>query len=55
MVNIFFSTVALDPEIGAVYPGMGISEIINNGNKPQSGSSNIYWISSEFIAELKKE
>lgn len=52
---IFFSTVALDPNIGTVYPGMGISEIINNRNKPQSGSSNIYWISSDFIAGLKKE
>ena len=52
---IFFSTVVLDPNISAVYPGMGISEIINNRNKPQSGSSNIYWISSDFIEDLRKE
>lgn len=52
---IFFSAVALDPNIGTVYPGMEITQIINNGNKPQSGSSNIYWIGSDFIMDIKNE
>jgi hypothetical protein len=52
---IFFSTVAFDAKNGTVYPGMKITQIMNNGYKPQSGSSNIYWISSDFIKNIKKE
>ena len=50
---IFFSAVVLDEKNSAIYPGKKISEILENRNLPQTGSSNIYWISSEFIGGIK--
>lgn len=52
---IFFSTVLLDQKYSNIYPGMKISEIIENRMKPQVGSSNIYWISSDFINTIKEK
>lgn len=51
---IFFSAVVFDEKNSEIYPGMKISEILKNRNLPQNGSSNIYWISSGFIKELKE-
>lgn len=52
---IFFSAAVLDEKNSRVYPGMKISEILNNRNLPQNGSSNIYWISSNIIKNIKTE
>jgi len=52
---IFFSAIALDKNNSAIYPNMKMSEILIKRNLPQNGSSNIYWISSEFINELKQK
>lgn len=51
---VFFSAVVADERNTMVYPGMKLSEIKENRMKPQIGSSNIYWISSEFIKGLKE-
>ncbi len=51
---IFFCTILTDEKLSKVYPGLKISEIIENNMKPQSGSSNIYWIKADFIEELKQ-
>jgi len=50
---IFFSTIVVDKELAKVYPGMKLSKILDNNMKPQSGSSNIYWIKSDFIQEIR--
>ncbi|MFC2151984.1 TolB family protein [Bacteroidota bacterium] len=52
---IFFSAIVNNEQLTKVYPGMTISDIIEKNMKPQSGSSNIYWISSDFINEVKSK
>ena len=51
---IFFSAIIAIEENTTVYPEMKMSEIMENRMKPQIGSSNVYWISSDFIRTLKE-
>jgi len=51
---IFFSAAVTNPKNTVVQPGMKISELIHNRNLPQNGTSNIYWISADFIDKIKK-
>lgn len=52
---IFFSAIVANEKLAEVYPGMKVSEIIDNSKKPQSGSSNVYWISSDCINDIKNQ
>ena len=51
---IFFGAIAMNSDNDSLFPRMKLSEILEKKNLPQNGSSNIYWISSEFIKELKE-